>query len=224
MSLDDTDALFADRSVVLFDFDGTIADTAPAITRIARESLLRCGYPHEAEQDLRCLIGPPLFDGFAALCHVPHEESVRITTVYREIFDETVTAADTPVFPGMAELMVRLVEQGRKIAVATSRLEHTAKLLISRLDLPPFDVIVGRLEPGRDTKAECIRDAMAQLGADPRSCVMIGDRHHDIEGAHACGIPCIAVYTGSAPAGEHEAAGADAIGCDVDDIARFLGV
>ena len=144
--------------------------------RCAREALIECGYSREAEGDLHSLIGPPLFNGFADLCHQPLEEGMRITAVYRRIFDKDMSPDYYPVFPGMRELIVALRGQGRQVAVATSRLETTARQMIDFLDLPPFDAIVGRLEPGRDTKAESIRDAMAQLSASIDDSVMVGDR------------------------------------------------
>ncbi len=221
---DTTAAPFADRSAVLFDFDGTLADTGPFIMRCAHEALLRCGYEKEAEADLRCLIGPPLFNGFADLCHVSLAEGERITGVYREIFDAVASPDDYPLFPGMLEILTQLHIQGRKIAVATSRLQETVEYMIASLDLPPFDAVVGRLEPGRDTKADCIRDAMAQLGVSAGESVMVGDRHHDVDGAHALGVPCIGVYTGGAVPGEHEQAGADVVTHSAAGIAAALGV
>lgn len=219
-----TAAPFADRTAVLLDFDGTIADTGTYIMRCAREALIECGYPREAEGDLHSLIGPPLFNGFADLCHQPLEEGMRITAVYRRIFDKDMSPDYYPVFPGMRELIVALRGQGRQVAVATSRLETTARQMIDFLDLPPFDAIVGRLEPGRDTKAESIRDAMAQLGAAIDDSVMVGDRFHDVRGAHEQGIPCIGIYTGAADEGEHERAGADFVAHDVAQLAWALGV
>ena len=219
-----TAAPFADRTAVLLDFDGTIADTGTYIMRCAREALVECGYSREAEGDLHSLIGPPLFNGFADLCHQPLEEGMRITAVYRRIFDKDMSPDYYPVFPGMRELIVALRGQGRQVAVATSRLETTAHQMIDFLDLPPFDAIVGRLEPGRDTKAESIRDAMAQLGAAIDDSVMVGDRFHDVHGAHERGIPCIGIYTGAADEGEHERAGADFVAHDVAQLAWALGV
>lgn len=217
-------APFANRGAVLLDFDGTIADTGSYILRCAHRALLECGYPEEAESDLRCLIGPPLFNGFSDLCHKPLEEGKRITAVFRRLFDEDMSPDYYPVFPGMRELIAALHGQGRQVAVATSRLETTACKMIDSLDLPPFDAIVGRLEPGRDTKAESIRDAMAQLGASIDGSVMVGDRFHDVHGAHEQGIPCIGIYTGAADEGEHERAGADFVAHDVTELAWALGV
>lgn len=212
------------KPVVLFDFDGTIADTSKAIIRMARETLEARGYDVDALGDLHALIGPPLFDGFADFCHVPRETAIEITHEYRARFEAEVTADDYPALPGVRELLRALSDCGTRLGVATSRLEGPAREMIRSLDLPPFEVIVGRLEPGRDTKADCIRDALAQLGADPADAVMVGDRRHDVEGAHEIGLSCIAVYTGAAPAGEHEAVGADVVCRDFREVAAALGV
>lgn len=220
-----TDSLhLSERPVVLFDFDGTLADTSPAILRMARMALEQRGYDVDALGDLTSLIGPPLFDGFMDLCGVDLEEAIAITNDYRALFNAEVKPEDYPPLPGVPELLQALVDRGTRIAVATSRLESMAIGMIEAIDLPPFEVIVGRLEPGRDTKADCIREAMRQLDVSPDEVVMVGDRKHDTQGAHANGIPCIGVYTGTAKPGEHEQAGADVICHGIVEVARVLGV
>ena len=184
----DADALhLVDRPVVLFDFDGTIADTSRAIVRTARKALERRGYDVDALGDLTSLIGPPLFDGFMNLCGVDLDEAIAITNEYRALFNVEVRPEDYPPLPGIPELLRALSERGTRIAVATSRLESMALDMIGALDLPPFETIVGRLEPGRDTKADCIREALRQLDVDPGSAVMVGDRLSDLEAGRAAG-------------------------------------
>lgn len=218
-------ALGLDRKpVVLFDFDGTIADTSRAIIRMARETLEARGFDVDALGDLHALIGPPLFDGFADLCHVPRETAIEITYEYRERFESQVTPDDYPALPGVRELLAALAARGTRLAVATSRLEGPAREMVESLGLTMFEAVVGRLEPGRDTKADSIRGALALLGVDASEAVMVGDRRHDVEGAHEVGLPCIAVYTGAAPAGEHESAGADVVCSDFRQVAAALGV
>ena len=137
------------KPVVLFDFDGTIADTSKAIIHMARETLEARGYDVDALGDLHALIGPPLFDGFADLCHVPRETAIEITHEYRARFEAEVTADDYPAMPGVRELLRALSDRGTRLGVATSRLEGPAREMIRSLDLPPFEAVVGRLEPGR---------------------------------------------------------------------------
>lgn len=215
---------FAARPVVLFDFDGTVADTTGAVLTTARAALARCGYDPDSVGDLNYLIGPPLVDGFTGLLGVDRAEAMRLTDAYREIFNVSVTPADYPPNPGVPRLLAGLRERGTRIAIATSRLEVTALEMLSHMDLPPFETVAGRVEPGRDTKADCIAEALRRLGASPDDAVMVGDREHDTIGAHACGVPCIGVYTGTARSGEHERAGADVIAHGMPEVAALLGL
>ncbi|MGN1404523.1 MAG: HAD hydrolase-like protein, partial [Ruminococcus sp.] len=75
------------------------------------------------------------------------------------------------------------------------------------------------------TKEDIIRLALRRLGLpeqDPPHVVMIGDRKHDLIGAHACGIPCIGVGYGYAPEGEMEAYHADAVAEDVASLGNLF--
>ena len=208
--------------VVLFDFDGTLADTGSAVMRIASAVLQERGI-EPSEGDLRKLIGPPLVTGFRDVFGVAQPVAEELAAAYRARFEREVTPADFPPIPGVPELLGALHEQGRKLAVATSRKEGSARRMIGDLGWTPlFGTIAGMHEPERLTKADSIRCALAQLGAEPSEAVMIGDRFHDIEGAREVGCAAIGVYTGAAAAGEHDAA--DASCADMAEVAALLGV
>ena len=86
-----------------------------------------------------------------------------------------------------------------------------------------FELISGSsLDGSRTTKAEVIGHALRTLGITPEEAVMIGDRHHDIEGAAATGLAAIGVRWGYAPEGELEAARPAAIADDIDALRRLL--
>lgn len=208
--------------VVLFDFDGTLANTGAAVMRIARTVLERRGI-EPTEGDLSKMIGPPLVDGFRDVFGLAQGEAEELTAAYRALFATDVTAADYPPIPGVPELLEGLRAQGRRLAVATSRMEASAREMIEGLGWAPlFDAVCGRIEPGRLTKADSIRAVLAELGASPRDAVMVGDRHHDVEGSREVGMSCIGVYTGAALPGEHDIA--DASCRDMAEVARLLGV
>lgn len=68
--------------------------------------------------------------------------------------------------------------------------------MVGELGLSQFEAVVGMNPPqGRETKADSVRDALAELGATAGDAVMIGDRFNDVEGAHAMGVPCIGIYS-----------------------------
>ena len=215
---------FCDIPVVLFDFDGTVADTAHAVITSTRLTLAARGFTPEEMGDLRRMIGPPLRDSFREFYGFSAEEAEVVADEYREHFN-TMSAADYPVFPGMRELLDALVARGKRLAVATSRAERKAKTMAAELGLTQFEAVVG-MDPAqsRCVKADSVRDALKMLDVDPSEAVMVGDRRHDIEGAHAMGVPAIGIYTGGAISGEHEQAGADAVAHSVDELAALFDI
>lgn len=210
------------RRVVLFDFDGTVADTARAVITSTEKTLKDHGFTREEMGDLRRMIGPPLRDSFHDFYGFSREDSEIVADEYRAYFN-TLPASEYPAFPGIPELLDALSARGRTLAVATSRMEDKALLMIGELGLTQFSAICGmNPEEGRLTKTDSIRDALAKLGAKPDEAVMVGDRKHDVLGAHAYGVPCIGIYSGGAISGEHEEAGADAIVHSVAELSDLL--
>lgn len=211
-----------DRSVVLFDFDGTLADTGGAVMRTAR-AVLRARGIEPTDADLRKLLGPPLVLGFEHAFGVTHDTALSLTQEYRELFDKTVTPSDFPPIDDVPFLLDRLTLAGRRMSIATSRKESGARSMVDQLGWTDrFECVMGLNEPVRLTKADSIRDALEYMGVDAADVVMVGDRLNDIEGAHACGVPCIGVYTGAAQPGEHDAAD---VSCgSMLEVARVLGV
>lgn len=214
----------SERPVVLFDFDGTVADTGRAVMVSTQKALRARGFSDEEIGDLRRMIGPPLWKSFHDFYGFSEEESLVVADEYRGYFN-SLSCEDYPVFPGMAELLSGLVAQGKRLAVATSRMEDKCLLMVDELGLSQFEIVVGMNPPeGRQTKADSIRVAMQKLGVGPDDAVMVGDRYNDVEGAHEEGVPCIGIYAGAAKPGEHEAAGADAVVHSVEELAAVWGL
>ena len=118
---------------------------------------------------------------------------------------------ETRLYDGVPEMLDALRASGVVLAVATSKPQDTAERVLDHLGLAPhFTVVAGATYDGtRRTKADVIGHALERLGvAAGPAVVMIGDRHHDIEGAAAYGIDTIAVAWGYGSADEHRDAGA----------------
>lgn len=213
----------ADYPVVLFDFDGTVADTVPAILRVATETLARHGISVPRERML-LMVGPPLEEGFKLISGVSEEDAIAFAAEYRKLFDEILEPADYPVMPGIVELLDALNAKGKRLAIATSRIEAVTCRMAEYLGLDQFEAIAGRVIGTRYSKTESIQAALDMLGVDASQAIMVGDRFYDVEGAAALGIPCVGVYTGAAAQGELEQAGALVTVHGTEELATLFGV
>ena len=152
-----------ERPIVLFDFDGTVADTGRAVMTSTRKTLTARGFSEAQMGDLRRMIGPPLWKSFHDFYGFSREESLVVADEYRAFFDE-LGPEEYPVFDGIPELLDGLAAQGHRMAVATSRMEAKCIDMVHELGICQFEAVVGMNPPqGRETKADSVRDALAAL-------------------------------------------------------------
>lgn len=210
------------KNYVLFDFDGTVFDSAEGITKSVQYALGKMGIEAELK-DLMCFAGPPLDEMFSLRYGMSPEQAHRAVELYRERYTPVGWAECSP-FPGMHELMGRLRKKGIKLAVATSKPRHFAQRILEKYGMQnDFDIICGsELDGTRGQKWEVIEYALSQFGIAPSEAIMVGDRKYDVIGAKKCGVPCIGVRFGYAEPGELESEGAVYVAEDADDLYEYL--
>ena len=128
-------------------------------------------------------------------------------------------------YPGIKETLAALYEAGKTLFLATSKEEEYARQILDNTGLASFFTYIGGadLKSGRLSKAAVLRYVCETNGiTDMSECVMVGDREHDVEGAHELGMPCIGVAYGYGGRGELEQTGADIIVPTVDDLQQVL--
>jgi phosphoglycolate phosphatase len=197
-------------AAVLFDLDGVLIDSRVAITRSIDHALRTVGAPTRPPDELAQWIGPPLLQAFAALAGPDLAEPALLA--YRERYATSSLEETLPV-PGALEALAA-ISGIAATAVATSKPKAFAVPLCERLGFAAhLDVIEGpALDAVTETKAQTVARALAALGLGPGAdAVLVGDRRHDVEGAHANGIRCLGVLWGVGDRAELEAAGADAV-------------
>lgn len=211
------------RPCVLFDFDGTLADTKPAIVDTARRVLREWGMTDDEIADPGRLVGPPFPAAFSIVYGMSDEDAAEVTRRYRAIYAKLGLETHM-LFDGMAELLYSLKAAGKRLAITTSKREETAHTMLADNGVEQlFDVIVGQTDPTRADKTTLLGDTLAALGCSADEAVMVGDRFYDVEGAAANGVPCVGVYLGgTAPKGELEAAGAAACVHSVEGLGKVL--
>lgn len=187
-------------SCVLFDLDGTIADSAPGITASLGYMFEALGRPVPTPEELRAWVGPPILDAFRDFAGMNPAESQQALAVYREHYLSNGSGA-SPIFEGIPLVLRRLHEEGMPIALATSKPEFPASVILDHGNLTQyFRVISGSsIDEVKSTKQAVVTEALDRfriLGVDLSNPIMIGDRFYDIEGAAANGVPTIFVRWG----------------------------
>lgn len=196
---------------LLFDLDGCLVDSLPAIRHCWERTLPEFGAVLPDDVDVRSLAGPPTDEAARRL--LPESSPARIAEVvaaYRRC--SAGQAQAVPAFPGVPEMLARLRARGVRLAIATSKSIEVAEATLAALGLRDvFLAVEGtRLDELGTDKATVVGRALAAFGGE-RPLGLVGDRAHDVEGAHAHGLRCFGVLWGYGGREELEAAGADAL-------------
>ena len=201
------------KSVLLFDLDGTLTDPGLGITNSVIYALQKFDISVSDRTSLYKFIGPPLRESFERFYGFSPEKSELAVKYYREYFS-TQGLYENEVYDGIPDLLRELKERGKTLVVATSKPEKFAVEILKHFGLYGyFDFVAGATMDGtRDRKADVIRYALEGCHvAEKSEAVMIGDRKHDILGAKENGLSSIGVLFGYGSREELEAAGASFI-------------
>lgn len=184
---------------ILIDLDGTLTDPKVGITTSARYGLAKVGHPIAESENIDWIIGPPLKASLAKILNVSVDDDLAEQALlgYRERFAVT-GLFENEVFENVAETLKQLQKQGYRLFLATAKPEIYAKRILEHFNLLQyFEYPYGsELTGERTNKGDLIEYILQQEKLDPKECLMIGDREHDILGARRNGIETIAVENG----------------------------
>ncbi len=183
---------------LLFDLDGTLTDSRAGIFNCLRHALTSHGLPVPPDDELLCCIGPPIQQSLRKLIGPDAQdlfESVLIR--YRERYS-SIGLFENEVYPDIVEALSDAHSRGHTLHVATSKAEVFAQRIIPHFGLDGYftSVTGSELDGTRSEKAEIIAHILKRENIDPTQAIMIGDRKHDMIGAHKNGIPAIGALWG----------------------------
>lgn len=193
---------------IVFDLDGTLADSSRGILWSFRATLDEIGLEARPEA-LAQLIGPPLGDSFRIL-GVEESEIDEVVALYRGYYARR-GVFEARLYDGIADLLDQLGERGVRLAVATAKRVDFAEQMLGALGVAHhFDHIAGA---SVDLRVTAKYDIMAlvfhqwSLEGD-RDVWMIGDRHYDMVAARRHGVSAVGALWGFGGAEELTTAGA----------------
>ena len=207
---------------ILFDLDGTLTDPMMGITKSVRYALNYYGIEAKDLNDLLPFIGPPLRDSFKEYYGFDEAKANEAVEKYREYY-KTDGIFDNKVYQGMVECLQTLKDNGKKLYVATSKPEFFAKQIIEHFSLSKYFEYVGGSEfNSREKKAEVIEYVLKTNQIDNDDVIMVGDRKHDIIGAHENKIPCVGILYGYGTEDELKQYQADYLVSTVEELTELL--
>lgn len=207
---------------IIFDFDGTLADTTRGITETFQATMEKMGHPRVDEARIRGVIGLPLKENFTKGADMSSEDADRAVDIYRELFFE-IAPKTIVLFPGVLETLRTLSARGIPMAVASSRRSDSLKMLMKDLGIAEYislDNVVGADNVAHAKPApDLVYAVCAKMGFKPEDCLVVGDTTFDIEMGHNAGCHTCAASWGNQSADCLAGASPDYI---IDDIRNLL--
>jgi 2-phosphoglycolate phosphatase len=183
-------------AAVLFDFDGTLVDSYPAIAASVNHVRARRGLPPLPVEEVKRHVGrgPDHLLGHT----VPGGDVATDLSIYRA-HHPSVMGALTALLPGAAETLARLDDAGLRLGLCSNKPRIFSQVLLEQLGIARhFEVVLGpedvaHLKPAPDM----LQVAVRRLGLTPAQALYVGDMTVDIETARAAGLTVWVVATGS---------------------------
>ena len=212
-------------TTILFDLDGTLVDSGIGVTNSVSYALKKFGITPPPRKELFKFIGPPLIQSFSEFCGFDSDKTTLAIKYYREYYSEK-GILECTMYEGILELLQSLKNKGYEIALATSKPEIYATLVVKNKGIDKYlDYVASATtdEKTRATKEAVIDYALTLCQEKNRDRIlMIGDRHFDINGAKSFGIDSMGVTFGYGSEQELKEAGATYIAKSVKEIDEIL--
>ncbi len=193
---------------VLFDLDGTLVDSAPAILASYRDAFSATAREPVTSIDAS-IVGPPLLETLQMLAGTEDPGVIdALAGAFKASYDST-GYLQTAAYAGVGELLQALVAGGCTLAIATNKRLHPTQLILEHLGWARHFAAVYALDlftPRLPDKATMIARLLADRGITREQAVYVGDRSEDGESADANGLPFIAATWGYGSLGSHELA------------------
>ena len=182
---------------VLFDLDGTLADTAPDLAAALNHVLKNHNYDPLPYETIRPFVS---HGGIALVTLGFGKEYPEFDSLYKELLEhyQANIANETTLFPGMNELLLNLESQDINWGVVTNKPAWLTDPLMDALNLTSraVTIVSGDTLEQRKPHPAPILHACKQAGSDAAECIYIGDAERDIEAGNRAGMHSIIALFG----------------------------
>ena len=181
-------------TLIIWDFDGTLADTRPWIYASYRYAARESGFPEPSDEQLSHHCCGGIFDNLEVLFGKTGEEAEAMAALYRKYYAEN-CMDKVCLFDGIRDMLHTLKERGYAQAVATMKIQPVAKELTENMGIGDcFVKVAGTALDHKVTKTQMIRECRSS--GDYDRVVMVGDCPSDMHAAQNAGAEFIAAAYG----------------------------
>ncbi len=211
---------------ILFDLDGTLADTAPDLAYALNRTLEHAGRAPLSFDVIR----PVVSHGGTALLQLafgtelPQDEFDRLRDFFLDIYRSNITRG-TRLFPGMAELLADIEARGLNWGVVTNKPAWLTDPLMAGLNLSEraVTIVSGDTLPERKPHPAPMLLACREAGSAAGECLYLGDAERDIAAGRNAGMATLIALYGYIGADDHPAGwGADGVVNNPQELLHWL--
>ena len=182
--------------LVLFDFDGTLADGFPGIAAAVNAVRQSRGYEPVSVESVKQYVGWGLDHLVKNI--VPETDLDVDIPLYRQHYASTMLMG-TELLPGAKAVVQSLHRNGIRLGVCSNKKRLYTEQLLKHLGImPPFEKVFGPDDvPHHKPAPDMLLAALKQFGVSKAETIYVGDMSVDIQCAHAAGVPIWAITTGA---------------------------
>lgn len=209
---------------VIFDLDGTLANSLEDLKNAVNSGIAKLGYPEPDVSEYPIFVG----DGTDKMIERALKENATkeniafVKKCYLEFYGKHF-ADNTYAYSGMPELINKLKEKGVTVAVVTNKIDSMAATVVEKLYGKGFDLIFGQRD-GVPAKPDPTLTLMAlkELSLDPKDCAFVGDSGMDILTGVNAGLYPVGVLWGFRSEEELVSSGAEALAKNAEELEKIL--
>ena len=185
--------------LLVFDWDGTLIDSAPTIVACIQSACRDLGLPVPEDSRARHVIGLGLQDALSyAIPGLPADDYGRVVESYRRHF--LARDPEIPLFPGAQAMLAGLKARGHILAIATGKSRAGLERALDNTGVRPlFAASRCADECASKPAPDMLSELMEELGMNAVDTLMIGDTVHDLRMAAHAGVRAVAVSHGAHP-------------------------
>lgn len=204
--------------LIIFDFDGTLADTEALITQTMQKTIEALHLEPRSREQCRAMIGLPLKETFMRLIPMTDAMGDRCADIYSQIFDRDNRPGVVRLFPHVADTLAALYAHDYTLTIATSRHRESLMEFLQGMQIDTYFRYIVTVSDVAQAKPhpDMVLQTMEHLNIAPADTLMVGDAVYDIQMGHNAGVHTCGVTYGNGTR-------ADMVACQADHIIDDFG-